>query len=83
MSPLDDLVNSMGAVIIDPDGPAGKMDSLTSQLAQTTLKSKSLDERAARYYRHHLREIPLTFKPLLAAERADPHVEAVLKHCSS
>lgn len=83
MSPLDDLVNSMGAVIVDPDGPAGKIDSLTSQLAQTTLNSKPLDDRAARYYRHHLREIPLYFKALSAAEREGPHVQAVLKHYSS
>lgn len=40
MPPFGDLVNSMGAVIVDPDGPAGKMGELISQLAQTTLNSK-------------------------------------------
>jgi hypothetical protein len=83
MSPLDDLVNSMGAVIIDPDGPVGKMESLTSRLAQTMLRSISLDERAARYCRHHLREI-LQHSSLFQQQREpDPHVQAVLKHYSS
>lgn len=58
------------------------MNSLTSQLAQMKLESIP-PENAARYYRHFLREIPTTFKPLSAAERSNPRVQGILEHYSS
>jgi hypothetical protein len=75
---LSNLIRSMSAVVIDPNGPTGVMHDLASELAKSSLEPTSRSDRAEHYYALNLAEIPCNFEALTPEELANPRVQSVL-----
>jgi hypothetical protein len=75
---LDAIIASMGRVIVDSSGPAGEIHDLVGQLAQSSLKPTSINQRVAYFYGLHIAEMPSDFRAITPAELADPRVRSVL-----